>query len=432
MNLALKYRPKSFSDLVGQIHAAQTLKNSIQSSQISHAYLFYGTRGTGKTSMARIMAKSLNCVNGPTIEPCGVCENCTAINTSSHSDVIEMDAASNRGIEHIRELRENVQFSPMSARYKIYIIDEVHMLTNESFNALLKTLEEPPSHVVFIMATTEYHKIPETILSRCQNYSFKKFSPDEILERLKYIVDQEKLQSDEDALYFISDKAEGSMRDAISLLDSIAAYSNREKISLEDVHRVLGTLPYDNYVTFLDGLRESDLQKVLRQINQVYEKGMDLKKYVWDVLEFLKNILLIKTGALKDEYSGLSQSLKMRLNDMSSKWDSSELSFAFNSLFSLYRDWSNYPTAKSGEIRITLEVRIVQLIESLQSPSVSSIMQNLNGLIKKLDGEKSEKPIESKEQNYDSNGFLLKKEFLGTSDEDEENRNIFKNNTNIE
>ena len=246
-SLALKYRPITFDDVTGQTYAVKSLKNAIEMDAISHAYIFFGSRGIGKTSMARIVARSLNCAQGPTSSPCGECTNCIEISLGNSPDVIEMDAASNRGIDYIRELRDNTKFSPMKSKYKIYIIDEVHMLTRESFNALLKTLEEPPSHIVFILATTEKRKIPETILSRCQNFLFRKFTHKEIMNRLKVILTKEKVDFEESALLPIAQKSEGSMRDSISFIDQILAYSADRKITLEDAQLVLGFLPFERY-----------------------------------------------------------------------------------------------------------------------------------------------------------------------------------------
>ncbi len=435
INLALKYRPKNFNDIVGQIHASQTLKNSITSGSISHAYLFYGSRGIGKTSMARIVAKSLNCVNGPTLTPCEVCDNCRGINQGNHVDVVEMDAASNRGIEHIRELRENVRFSPMSSRYKIYIIDEVHMLTNESFNALLKTLEEPPEHVVFILATTEFHKIPETIISRCQNYPFKKFSLPDITNRLSFILDAEKIPFEEDALGFIAAKAEGSMRDGISILDSIIAFTHREKITLNDIYSVLGTLPAESYANFLDGIKTSNLQKTLREINSVYDDGLDLKRFVWDVLDTIKNIVLLKNNAIQNTttISSFTENARKKMEEMAQKWDGHELIFVFNSLFTLYNEWNMFPSMKSGEIRAMLEIKIVQIMESLKNPSLSQVLQKLDGIIKKINNENppdEPQPVREDikpDDTSDGNGFFIQKEFLGTTDHSEKYKDIFKN-----
>ena len=253
MSLALKYRPSNFKDLAGQIYASQSLRNALQFNQIAHAYLFYGSRGVGKTSTARILAKCLNCVNGPTDSPCEVCENCIEIKTGQSTDVIEMDAASNRGIEYIRELRENARFAAMKSKHKIYIIDEVHMLTNESFNALLKILEEPPAKVIFILATTEKHKIPETILSRCQCFVFKKFSFNDIKDRLTYILKNENINFEENALVPLAHKAEGSMRDAISLLDQAIAYCYPNDLTELAIKNVLGIIDFDIYCQFLEG-----------------------------------------------------------------------------------------------------------------------------------------------------------------------------------
>ena len=218
-----QWRPKRFSDLVGQTHVSRTLAQAIETGRVGHAYLFSGPRGTGKTSTAKILAKALNCAEGPTPEPCGDCESCRRVNEGTSMDVFEIDAASNRGIDEIRELRETIQFAPVSGRYKVYIIDEVHMLTAEAFNALLKTLEEPPAQVVFILATTEIHKVPATIQSRCQRYDFKRIAAEVIAARLRYVADQSGIAAEDAALFLIAQGAAGGLRDALSALDQCAA-----------------------------------------------------------------------------------------------------------------------------------------------------------------------------------------------------------------
>ena len=233
-----KWRPQTFKDLVGQEHISRTLANAITSGHIGHAYLFAGPRGTGKTSTAKILAKALNCEHGPTPEPCGKCEQCRKITEGSSMDVFEIDAASNRGIDEIRDLRETVKFAPVDGRYKVYIIDEVHMLTTEAFNALLKTLEDPPAHVVFILATTEAHKVPPTIQSRCQRYDFKRITVGEIEGRLRYIAKEMKMEAEDEALSMIAIQADGGMRDALSILDQCAALADprprRPRLDLQD------------------------------------------------------------------------------------------------------------------------------------------------------------------------------------------------------
>src|SRR6266545_1518283 len=244
--LARRYRPQLFADLVGQEPVAQALVNALQSNRVAHAYLFTGARGVGKTSTARILAKALNCEKGPTATPCGVCESCRAITSGDDVDVLEIDGASNRGIDEVREIRQNVQFRPSISRYKIYIIDEVHMLTAPAFNALLKTLEEPPPHVKFIFATTEVQKIPVTILSRCQRFDFAGIGTARIVEQLKQVVAGEKMQADDDALEWIARRAAGSMRDAQSLLDQLLAFGDEnQRLTLDHVHRLLGTADDD-------------------------------------------------------------------------------------------------------------------------------------------------------------------------------------------
>ena len=239
MALYRKWRPQDFSDLIGQEHISETLSNAISTGKVAHAYLFSGPRGTGKTSTAKILAKALNCEHGPTPTPCNQCVCCQKINDGSFMDVFEIDAASNRGIDEIRDLRETVKFAPVDGKYKVYIIDEVHMLTTEAFNALLKTLEEPPSHVVFILATTEVHKVPITIQSRCQRYDFKRITKDDILKRLVMITDEMGLNADKDALSIIAIQADGGMRDALSLLDQCLAFT-KDELTVTQVRKVLG------------------------------------------------------------------------------------------------------------------------------------------------------------------------------------------------
>ncbi|MDH5717918.1 MAG: DNA polymerase III subunit gamma/tau [Spirochaetia bacterium] len=379
-SLALKYRPKTFNDLVGQIHASQSLKNAIEYKHIRQAYLFFGSRGVGKTSTARILSRCLNCVNGPTVEPCGTCSSCIEISEGRSVDVIEMDAASNRGIENIRELRENARFAPMKSKYKIYIIDEVHMLTNESFNALLKILEEPPGHVVFIMATTEQHKIPETIISRCQVFGFRKFSIQDIRDRLEYILNTEKIAYHKDSILPICQKAEGSMRDAVSLLDQAIAYSGNKPIDLEVISNLLGIHPLETYLEFVESFRNSDAKKNLLIIHRLFSEGLNLKRFIWDLLDFMKSMILVKNELLERENFSYAASEIDKLKKYADLWDVSELILVFESFYKLYSNWSLFQTSKSAEIKISLEIAVVDIFEKLKRPSVSKLMQKITML----------------------------------------------------
>ena len=248
-----KYRPSTFEDVIGQDVIVKTLKNEISNNHISHAYLFTGPRGTGKTSIAKILAKTVNCEHLNGFQPCEVCVSCTQINNRQTTDIFEIDAASNNGVDEIRELKSKVNLVPSTSKYKVYIIDEVHMLTTGAFNALLKTLEEPPSHIIFILATTDPHKIPSTILSRCQRFDFKKISDKKIVERLKYIVKKEKINIEEDALYEIARLSDGGMRDSISMLDQVLAFSE-STITVKEVHEVNGTLSQYEMQNFMEDL----------------------------------------------------------------------------------------------------------------------------------------------------------------------------------
>lgn len=294
--LARKFRPQSFEDVAGQEHVVKTLRNAISHGHVAHAFLFSGPRGVGKTTIARILAKSLNCENGPTPDPCNVCSNCREITEGSSLDVREIDGASNRGIDEIRELRENIKFAPAAARYKIYIIDEVHMLTREAFNALLKTLEEPPQHVKFIFATTENHKVPATILSRCQCYDFRRISLQEIAENLGKVAEAEKIQITPAALSWIAEAGDGSMRDAQSIFDQVISYAGMN-ISDTDVEDILGLVDRKYLFRLSEAVLQRDAGACLIILEEAYLAGLDMRQLYQMMLKHFRNMLLVKIAA---------------------------------------------------------------------------------------------------------------------------------------
>ena len=284
-----KYRPVDFNSVYGQEHVVTILKNAIMSGKISHAYLFCGPRGTGKTTVAKIIARLVNCENLIDGNPCGKCYNC--INYMNSSDIVEIDAASNNGVDEIRELKDKINLVPSNAKYKIYIIDEVHMLTTQAFNALLKTLEEPPSHVIFVLATTEPHKIPLTISSRCQKFRFSKIEDSKIVNRLSEICKLEKIIIDEDALFEIARLSDGGMRDAINFLDQLIAYSS-DNISIEDVYNVNGSVSYADLYDLLNSIITNDKIKIIEFVDNFDESGKDINKFIEEMLIFLKDVIL--------------------------------------------------------------------------------------------------------------------------------------------
>ncbi len=288
-----KYRPKNFNEMIGQDVIVKTLQNAISRNKISHAYLFTGPRGTGKTSTAKIFAKTINCERPENGIPCEICVCCTQINNQQNVDIIEIDAASNNGVDEIRELKNKVNLVPSISKYKVYIIDEVHMLSTSAFNALLKTLEEPPSHVIFILATTDPHKVLPTILSRCQRYDFKKVSESKIYDRLKYVCEQEKITIDDSALKEISRLANGGLRDALSILDQVAAYSN-DTITEKNVHDVNGTITQNDLKRMILSLTNDDLLNIFNIIDDYDNSGKNFVKLIEEIILFYKNILLMK------------------------------------------------------------------------------------------------------------------------------------------
>ena len=372
--LARKWRPQVFEEVVGQRHITQTLQNAISQKRVAHAFLFTGARGVGKTSTARILAKALNCETGPQVNPCNHCANCQEITNGSSMDVIEIDGASNRGIDEIRELRENVRYTPAKGHYKIYIIDEVHMLTKEAFNALLKTLEEPPPHIVFIFATTEPHKIPATILSRCQRYDFKRIPLREIRESLKRIVGQEEIQISQRGLITIAQESEGSLRDAQSLLDQVIAYGGKN-IRDEDIAEVLGLIDRKILNDTVEAIVDKDVARCMEIIEHVYHFGYDLQHFCRELLQYLRNLILIKVSQHPEGLIELPEEELELFKRQAEKFQFDQL----NHLFSLLLR-GEQEVAQSTFPRTMLEMTLIRMATLRPILPIDEMMKKLEAL----------------------------------------------------
>src|SRR3990172_8018263 len=375
--LARKWRPRSFQELTGQGHVSKTLENAIKANRIAHAYLFSGVRGVGKTTVARILAKSLNCAEGPTPIPCMKCQSCTDIATGFSVDVVEIDGASHTGVDNVRELQERAQYAPLKGRYKIYIIDEVHMLSTSAFNALLKILEEPPPHIVFIFATTEPHKIPGTIHSRCQHFQFRRISYREIIERLRYILLEEGLKAEENVLSLVARSSDGSMRDALSLLDQVISYTGGN-LAEGDVSWILGLA--DHWVGPLtQHILSKDPAKALSLLKEVADGGYDLKQFCSDVVGHLRNMTLAKLGMGQDVIDLPSE----RVAEMTKAVEGISLE-DLQRLFGIFSKaldeirWFPYP-------RFSLEMAIIKASNMRPVVPVDDLIGRLSGLEKRWD-----------------------------------------------
>ena len=374
-----KYRPQTLDKLVGQEHIKKTLTSAIELGKIAHAFLFTGPRGTGKTSTARILAKSLNCKNGPTIHPCGECESCLDIMNSVPMDVIEIDAASNRKVEDTQSILEKIQYVPVHGKYKIYIIDEVHMLTNHAFNALLKTLEEPPENVIFILATTEVHKVLDTIKSRCQRFDFRRITTDDIVKHLRYISDEEKINISDDALFTIAKNSAGGMRDSISLLDQLSLLGVSKEITSEDVNAVLGRISFDVLNKLSDKIISSSPNEAIEILNEIYNSGNEPLQILTNLSEYFKNLLIVKNCKqdLLSELTGLNEAQISELSKQKGLLETQQIVFLLERITYYIKE-----VKQASNQHLWLEVGMIDLANM----SENSTLLDLQNRIKALEG----------------------------------------------
>lgn len=386
------WRPKNFSDVVGQSHITRTLQNAVLQNKFSHAYLFSGPRGTGKTSAAKIFAKAVNCETSPSKEPCNQCSACLGIQDGSISDVLEIDAASNNGVEQIRDIRDKVKYAPSAVSYKVYIIDEVHMLSIGAFNALLKTLEEPPKHVIFILATTEPHKIPLTVISRCQRFDFKRIPQSAMVDRMKTIVEEEGIDVEEEAMEAVALSAEGGMRDALSLLDQAVSYSE-ETVKLDDVLAVTGSVSQSKLAMVVQSMHQQNVHDALNHVDTIIQEGKDPGRFVFDLIYYLRDLLLFQSAP------GLENALERAiLNDtfkeLSEKVNAAWIQNAISELNQCQQEikWTNSP-------KVFIEITVLNIADA--KPQPFSIEGNSPGLLEKLANKVAE--LEKQLQDFQKN-----------------------------
>jgi len=370
---ARKYRPQTFDDIVGQTHVSRTLKNAIAQNRLAHAYLFVGPRGIGKTSTARILAKALNCIHGPTITPCGVCDNCREIAAGNSLDVIEIDGASNNSVEDVRQLRENVRYAPAKGRYKIYLIDEVHMLSSAAFNALLKTLEEPPPHVKFIFATTEPQKVLPTILSRCQRFDLHRIPANLIAQHLQFIAGKEKITLEPAAAHAIARGAEGGLRDAESMLDQLVGFCG-EKISEADVLNVFGFTSQQTVASFTEKILRGATADVVQLLQEQSEAGKDMMKLMSDLIAYLRDLLVfkVKPDALSED---VDLDLQKSLAEQAKLLETDRLLELIDQFAEAETRMKWAPNKK-----LHFEVALIKAIQSLSQVTLNEVIENLNAL----------------------------------------------------
>lgn len=371
-----QYRPKTFEEVLGQDHITTTIKNQIQNNNIGHAYLFSGTKGTGKTSTAKIFSRAVNCLNPMEGNPCNQCEICEGILDETIMDVIEMDAASNRGIDDIRELKDKVMYPPSRARYKIYIVDEVHMLTEQAFNALLKTLEEPPKHLIFILATTEPEKLPATILSRCQKYDFKRISTLDIVENMDNICKRLDILVEEEALKLIARNSEGSMRDALSLLDQCISYTEGE-LKYEEALDILGLANRELLFKLVDNIIDRNLEETLFTVDHIIHEGKDINQFIKDLIYHFRNLLIIKTSNVPEEIIDMTTETLEMYREQAKQVS---LDYILNSLDIL--NTAEGQAKWATQTRIILEMALIKIVKKEENKSLEDRVRELEEIIK--------------------------------------------------
>jgi DNA polymerase-3 subunit gamma/tau len=371
--IARKYRPQTFQDVVNQEHVKTTLENAIALHRIAHGYIFSGQRGTGKTTIARILARCLNCVEGPTATPCGKCASCLEITAGGTVDVIEIDAASNRGINEMRELRENVRYQPARDRYKVFIVDEAHQITNEAFNALLKTIEEPPPWVVFVLCTTEAHKIPATIASRCQHFSFRSVDFEDLVERMAWICKQEGIEADSEALAVLAQAGEGSVRDALSALDQAIACCGA-KLDAREVRALLGAFSLESLEMVAQALLESDSRRMLEVVDELERNGHNLQHFSRELARYFRNLLVARIAGQATRLIAASPAQRQRLAEIASKFSEEDLTRYLQLSLDVFKDLQF-----SLQPRFHLEIGLVRLVQAGRLLPIEQALAELGG-----------------------------------------------------